>query len=62
MGYDGDGEVQCMVTAGVGLLVSFRGKAIIRIFCAETFNHLQDVNIASVVSNVLEGNVIQIHF
>ena len=51
-----DGElVESMVTAGTGLLVSFRNKSNIRIFCLETFHPLQDVNIASVIDKVVSG-------
>ena len=48
-------EVLCMVKAGVGLMVSFKGRGVIRIYNQETFNHLQDVNIASSVTQILEG-------
>ena len=53
----GEEEVLCMVKAGVGLMVSFRGRGVIRIYHQETFNHLQDVNVASAVTQILEGNV-----
>lgn len=49
--------VECMVKAGVGLMVSFRGHGVIRIFNQETFHHLQDINIASSVAQILDGKV-----
>ena len=55
MGFAEGELVECMVTAGTGLLVSFRNKSNIRIFCLETFHPLQDVNIASVIDKVVSG-------
>ena len=56
-----DGEVVShMVKAGVGLLVAFQNKALLRIFHLETFQHLQDVNVASAVQKLLEGRSINV--
>ena len=51
-----DSAIQCMVKAGVGLLVSFQDKSVIRVYHLETFDHLQDINIASAVYQLLEGS------
>ena len=51
-----DSAIQCMVKAGVGLLVSFHNKSVIRVYHLETFDHLQDINIASAVYQLLEGS------
>ena len=50
-----DGAIECVVKAGVGLLVSFQLKSVIRVYHLETFDHLQDINIASAVHQLLEG-------
>ena len=48
-------EICCMATAGVGLLVSFKENAVIRIFHLETFQHLQDANLASNINKLFGG-------
>ena len=48
-------EICCMATAGVGLLVSFKDHAVIRIFHLETFKHLQDANLASNINKLFGG-------
>ena len=49
------GPIESMVKAGVGLVVSFRNCSLIRLYHLETFQHLQDINIASSVRRLLEG-------
>lgn len=49
------GPIECMVKAGVGLLVAFSSRAVIRLYHLETLQHLQDISIASAVTPLLEG-------
>ncbi|CAH1774827.1 unnamed protein product [Owenia fusiformis] len=48
-------EVCHMVRAGVGLWVSMKGESVLRLYHLETFQHLQDINIASAVHRVISG-------
>uniref|UniRef100_A0A672LI86 Rho guanine nucleotide exchange factor 10 n=1 Tax=Sinocyclocheilus grahami TaxID=75366 RepID=A0A672LI86_SINGR len=47
--------VSHMVVAGVGIWISFSTGSTIRLFHTETLDHLQDINIATAVSNILPG-------
>ena len=51
---DGD-LIECMLTSGAGLIVSYQNNSVIGIYCIENFEHLQDINLSSVIHKVLEG-------
>jgi len=48
-------HIQCMVKAGVGLMVSLRERSVIQLYHIETLEYLQDVNVASAVMLTLNG-------
>ncbi|ROJ78857.1 Rho guanine nucleotide exchange factor 10 [Anabarilius grahami] len=45
--------VSHMVVAGVGIWISFSSGSTLRLFHTETLDHLQDINIATAVNNIL---------
>ena len=47
--------VSHMVVAGVGIWISFSSGSTLRLFHTETLEHLQDINIATPVHNILSG-------
>lgn len=49
--------VSHMVVAGVGIWISFSTGSTLRLFHTETRDHLQDINIATAVNNILPGTV-----
>ncbi|XP_043999631.1 rho guanine nucleotide exchange factor 10 [Gambusia affinis] len=48
--------VSHMVVAGVGIWIGFSSGSTVRLFHTETLEHLQDINIATTVNNILPGN------
>ncbi|CAL8285872.1 unnamed protein product [Lota lota] len=48
--------VSHMVVAGVGIWIAFSSGSTLRLFHTETLEHLQDINIATPVHNLLAGN------
>ncbi|XP_066527562.1 rho guanine nucleotide exchange factor 10 isoform X2 [Hoplias malabaricus] len=48
--------VSQMVVAGVGIWIAFSSGSTLRLFHTETLEHLQDINIATPVNNILSGN------
>ncbi|KAM9707401.1 rho guanine nucleotide exchange factor 10 isoform 2-T3 [Menidia menidia] len=48
--------VSHMVVAGVGIWIAFSSGSSLRLFHTETLEHLQDINIATPVNNILPGN------
>ena len=46
-----------MVRCGVGLMVSLRDRAVIQLYHLETFEYLQDINVASAVTRTLNGKL-----
>ncbi|XP_061700066.1 rho guanine nucleotide exchange factor 10 isoform X3 [Syngnathoides biaculeatus] len=48
--------VSHMVVAGVGIWIAFSSGSTLRLFHTETLEHLQDINIATPVNNMLPGN------
>ncbi|KAM6973165.1 rho guanine nucleotide exchange factor 10 [Aplochiton taeniatus] len=48
--------VSHMVVAGVGIWIAFSSGSALRLFHTETLEHLQDINIATPVHNILAGN------
>ncbi|XP_049595873.1 rho guanine nucleotide exchange factor 10 isoform X2 [Syngnathus scovelli] len=48
--------VSHMVAAGVGIWIAFSSGSTLRLFHTETLEHLQDINIATPVNNLLPGN------
>ncbi|XP_071998432.1 rho guanine nucleotide exchange factor 10 isoform X3 [Engystomops pustulosus] len=44
-----------MAVAGVGIWIAFTSGSTLRLFHTETFEHLQDINIATPVHNMLSG-------
>ncbi|KAM4042538.1 rho guanine nucleotide exchange factor 10 isoform 3-T3 [Anomaloglossus baeobatrachus] len=44
-----------MAVAGVGIWIAFTSGSTLRLFHTETFQHLQDINIATPVHNMLSG-------
>ncbi|XP_039993455.1 rho guanine nucleotide exchange factor 10 isoform X2 [Xiphias gladius] len=48
--------VSYMVVAGVGIWIAFSSGSTLRLFHTETLEHLQDINIATPVHNILPGN------
>ncbi|XP_012717525.2 rho guanine nucleotide exchange factor 10 isoform X2 [Fundulus heteroclitus] len=48
--------VSHMVVAGVGIWIAFSSGSTLRLFHTETLEHLQDINIATTVNNILPGN------
>ena len=46
-----------MVVAGVGVWVSFQTLDIIRLFHTETFEHLQDISLASPIGRMVAGRL-----
>uniref|UniRef100_A0A3P9QF42 Rho guanine nucleotide exchange factor 10 n=1 Tax=Poecilia reticulata TaxID=8081 RepID=A0A3P9QF42_POERE len=48
--------VSHMVVAGVGIWIAFSSGSTVRLFHTETLEHLQDINIATTVNNILPGN------
>ncbi|XP_041703382.1 rho guanine nucleotide exchange factor 10 isoform X2 [Coregonus clupeaformis] len=48
--------VSHMVVAGVGIWIAFSSGSTLRLFHTETLEHLQDINIATPVHNILAGN------
>ncbi|KAM6912529.1 rho guanine nucleotide exchange factor 10 isoform 2-T2 [Xenentodon cancila] len=48
--------VSHMVVAGVGIWIAFSSGSTLRLFHTETLEHLQDINIATPVNNILPGN------
>lgn len=49
--------VSHMVVAGVGIWISFSSGSTLRLFHTETLDHLQDINIATAVNNILPGTI-----
>ncbi|KAF7657300.1 hypothetical protein LDENG_00029340 [Lucifuga dentata] len=47
--------VSHMVVAGVGIWIAFSSGSTLRLFHTETLEHLQDINIATPVHNILAG-------
>ncbi|KAM9316968.1 rho guanine nucleotide exchange factor 10 [Gastrophryne carolinensis] len=47
--------VSHMAVAGVGIWIAFTSGSTLRLFHTETFEHLQDINIATPVHNMLSG-------
>ncbi|XP_051502027.1 rho guanine nucleotide exchange factor 10-like isoform X2 [Myxocyprinus asiaticus] len=47
--------VSHMVVAGVGIWMAFSTGSTLRLFHTETLDHLQDINIATAVNNILPG-------
>ncbi|CAB1335041.1 unnamed protein product, partial [Coregonus sp. 'balchen'] len=45
--------VSHMVVAGVGIWIAFSSGSTLRLFHTETLDHLQDINIATPVHNIL---------
>lgn len=45
-----------MAVAGVGVWIAFTSGSTLRLFHTETLKHLQDVNIATPVHNMLPGS------
>ncbi|PIO29313.1 hypothetical protein AB205_0105850 [Aquarana catesbeiana] len=45
-----------MAVAGVGIWIAFTSGSTLRLFHTETFEHLQDINIATPVHNMLSGS------
>lgn len=45
-----------MAVAGVGIWIAFTSGSTLRLFHTETLKHLQDVNVAPLVHNMLSGN------
>lgn len=53
---ESDSEViECMVKAGVGLMVSLRERSVIQLYHLETLEYLQDINVASAITLTLNG-------
>jgi hypothetical protein len=50
-----DAHIKFMVRAGVGLFISFTKIAVIQLYHMETFDHLQDINVASSVARSISG-------
>ncbi|XP_060789304.1 rho guanine nucleotide exchange factor 10 isoform X3 [Neoarius graeffei] len=48
--------VSQMVVAGVGIWIAFSSGSTLRLFHTETLEHLQDINIATPVHNILSGH------
>uniref|UniRef100_A0A8B9KRZ1 Rho guanine nucleotide exchange factor 10 n=1 Tax=Astyanax mexicanus TaxID=7994 RepID=A0A8B9KRZ1_ASTMX len=48
--------VSQMVVAGVGIWIAFSSGSTLRLFHTETLEHLQDINIATPVNNILSGH------
>ncbi|XP_077394922.1 rho guanine nucleotide exchange factor 10 isoform X2 [Festucalex cinctus] len=48
--------VSHMVVAGVGIWIAFSSGSTLRLFHTETLEHLQDINVATPVNNILPGN------
>ncbi|KAK3562761.1 hypothetical protein QTP86_007097 [Hemibagrus guttatus] len=48
--------VSQMVAAGVGIWIAFSSGSTLRLFHTETLEHLQDINIATAVHNILSGH------
>ena len=46
-----------MAHAGVGLIVSFRNKSIIRLLHMETFECITEINTSAVVTEMLDGEI-----
>lgn len=49
--------VSQMVVAGVGIWIAFSSGSTLRLFHTETLEHLQDINIATPVNNILPGKI-----
>ncbi|XP_067224054.1 rho guanine nucleotide exchange factor 10 isoform X2 [Chanodichthys erythropterus] len=49
--------VSHMVVAGVGIWISFSSGSTLRLFHTETLDHLQDINIATAVNNILSERI-----
>lgn len=49
--------VSHMVVAGVGIWIAFSSGSTLRLFHTETLEHLQDINIATPVHNILPGKI-----
>lgn len=45
-----------MAVAGVGVWIAFTSGSTLRLFHTETLKHLQDINIATPVHNMLPGS------
>jgi len=50
-------HIECMVKAGVGLMVSLREHSVIHLYHLETLEYLQDINVASAVTLTLSGEL-----
>ncbi|XP_076835271.1 rho guanine nucleotide exchange factor 10 isoform X2 [Brachyhypopomus gauderio] len=48
--------VSHMVVAGVGIWIAFSSGSTLRLFHTETLEHLQDINVAAPINNVLSGH------
>jgi hypothetical protein len=44
-----------MAKAGVGLMVTLKNRAVVQLYHFETFEHLQDISVASAITRMLEG-------
>jgi len=47
-----------MAKTGVGLMVTRKNQATVQLFHLETFEHLQDISVASAITRMLEGMVL----
>ena len=50
-------HIECMVKAGVGLMVSLTERSVIQLYHLETFEYLQDINVASAIARTLNGKI-----
>jgi len=53
-------HIECMVKAGVGLMVSLRERSVIQLYHLETLQYLQDINVASAVTLTLNGGALHL--
>lgn len=53
--------VSHMVVAGVGIWIAFSAGSTLRLFHTETLEHLQDINIATPVHNLLPGKTVKLY-
>ncbi|CAD5117935.1 DgyrCDS6679 [Dimorphilus gyrociliatus] len=49
---DCEESIKCVVNAGAGILVSYENSAVIKLYHRETFEYLQDINVASAIQTV----------
>lgn len=53
-------RIECMAKAGVGLMVTLRGQAVVRLYHLETFENLQDISVTSAITRMLDGGPCQV--